>query len=496
MTQVTSYRQILRSSSIIGGASAINIIVGLLRMKAVAVLLGPAGVGLIGLLQNLMTTAGSIASLGFGMAGTRQIAAAHDDAVAAHAARRALVLGTAITAVLGAALFWLLRSIWARRVFGGDIDPATLGWLAAGVALSVVAGAQGALLNGKRRIGDIARINVYSAVLATLLGITAILVLGGLGLIAFVIAAPAAASVLGWWYVARLPAEAPGSPTLADLVGQLRVLLRVGVAFMVSGVAMLLGQLLVRTLVQGTLGAEALGQFQAAWLVSMTYIGFVLGAMATDYYPRLSAAVRDPAATNRMVNEQTEVALLLATPVFLGMLALAPWVLRLLYSSEFVAATPLLRWQILGDVLKLVSWPLSFVMLAGGAGRLYVASEILAVSVFVAATWLCLPRFGLEAAGVGFLCMYAVYFPVVYLIARRRTAFRWSPAVLKMALAAASAAAAVAIAASWKAIPGAGFGLLLSALFVVHGFRRLAHHFTASAAPAGLLARLVRWRDR
>ena len=47
MTQPNSYRQILRSSAIIGGASAINIVIGLVKMKAVALLLGPAGVGIV-----------------------------------------------------------------------------------------------------------------------------------------------------------------------------------------------------------------------------------------------------------------------------------------------------------------------------------------------------------------------------------------------------------------------------------------------------------------
>ena len=47
--------------------------------------------------------------------------------------------------------------------------------------------------------------------------------------------------------------------------------------------------------------------------------------MGTDYYPRLTATIHDPVATNRLVNEQTEVALLLAGPVLLAMLALAPW---------------------------------------------------------------------------------------------------------------------------------------------------------------------------
>lgn len=495
MTEASSHRQILRSSTIIGGASAINIVIGLLRMKVVALLLGPGGVGLIGLLQNLMTTAGSIASLGFGMAGTRQIAEAHDDATAAHAARRALVLGTAALAVLGAAGFWVLRSVWARRVFDGGIPASDLGWLAVGVALTVVAGAQGAVLNGKRRIGDIARVNVFSALVATILGISAITWLGHGGLIAFVVATPVAASGLGWWYVSRLPPETAPTPGFAALVPQLRTLARLGVAFMVSGVAMLLGQLLVRTLVQRTLGAEALGQFQAAWLLSMTYIGFVLGAMATDYYPRLTEAIHDPVATNRMVNEQAEVALLLAAPVFLGMLACAPWLLRVLYSAEFVPAASILRWQILGDVLKLVSWPLSFVMLAAGAGRLYVVAELLAVAVFVGVTWLALPRIGLEATGVAFLCMYAAYLPVVYAMARRRTGFRWTRDVARLAVATLAASAVVALVGGRSALPGAALGLAVALAFAAHGYRRLALH-VADGSPMGALARLFAGRRR
>ena len=74
MSESNSYRQILRSSSIIGGASAINIVIGLVKMKAVALLLGPAGVGLIGLLTNLVGLVSSVAGLGFGNVGTRQIA--------------------------------------------------------------------------------------------------------------------------------------------------------------------------------------------------------------------------------------------------------------------------------------------------------------------------------------------------------------------------------------------------------------------------------------
>ena len=180
----TSYRQILRSSSIVGGASVANILLGLLRAKAAAILLGPAGVGLIGLLQSLMATGSAMSSLGFGTVGTRQIAEAFgdDDPLAVAAARRALFWGTLGLALIGAAAFWLLRHVLAAKILGDSGFTEAVGWLAVGVALSVASGSQGALLNGLRRIGDIARIRILSALLSTALGIAALWLWGRKGL--------------------------------------------------------------------------------------------------------------------------------------------------------------------------------------------------------------------------------------------------------------------------------------------------------------------------
>ena len=203
-----------------------------------------------------------------------------------------------------------------------------------------------------------------------------------------------------------------------------------GAAFMISGLVTTGGFLVVRSLVQRELGAEELGYFQAAWAIGMTYLGFVLGAMGTDYYPRLSACIGDPAAACRLVNEQTEVALLLTAPPLIAVLALSPWVVRLLYTNEFGPAVDILRWQLLGDLLKVMSWPLGFVMLAAGAGRTFIFSESIALAVYVAGVALGLALVGVVATGIAFLAMYAVLLPIVYWLARRRIGFRWTPSIV------------------------------------------------------------------
>ena len=462
-----SSRQILRSTSIIGGASVINILVGLVRIKIVAILLGPAGVGLIGLFNNLIGTAANVAALGTGTVGTRQIAeaAGREDVNAVATARHALFWGTLVLAFAGSLIFWLLRGTLATHVLSDPELSDQVGWLALGVGLTVAGGSQGALLNGLRRIGDLARVSVYSAVLATVLGAASLLLWHEKGLTVYLLMMPVASFVVGHWYVAHLPAVKARRTPLHALIQQWASIAQLGMAFMLAGLALSAGQLVVRTLVQRELGTDALGHFEAAWVISMTYIGFVLRAMGTDYYPRLTAVIQDHAAVNRMVNEQTEVAFLLAGPVFLIVLGLAPWIIELLYSSKFSAATNVLRWQILGDILKVASWPLGFIILAAGDGRTFLIYETLGIVVFSLVVWLALPYIGLEATGVGFLIMYATYLPMVYWFARRRTGFRWTSNITKNLIALLMCGAFIGSIGSWNKYFGAILGLIISCIF-------------------------------
>jgi PST family polysaccharide transporter len=260
---------------------------------------------------------------------------------------------------------------------------------------------------------------------------------------------------------------------------------------MVAGLAGTIGQLAVRTLVQRELGAVSLGHFQAAWMISMTYIGFVLSAMGTDYYPRLTASIHDCAITNRIVNEQTEIALLLAAPVLLAMLGLAPMVIQVLYSSSFIDAVAILRWQILGDVLKVASWPLGYIMLAAGDGRAFVLAESVCMAVFVGLTWVGLPLFGIEATGIAFLSMYIIYLPAVHWLGRRRTGFRWSPEVRRQLAFLAAGAIAIAAAAHWSGVAGITAGLLGGSVASWYAMSRLAS-VTGAGGTLGKIAGLSR----
>ncbi len=498
MNDKSTYRTILRSSSIVGAAQLVNILSGILKMKVAAVVLGPAGVGLIGLYGNLIQTGAVVSGLGISSAGTRQIAAAAESGSAAlTTVRRALFWGAFVLSLIGAVVFWIFSAPIADLVLNNPARASDVSWLAVGVALMVAVGGQTALLTGMRRIGDFARMNTGAGILGTAFGISALWVWGEDALLAIVLGTPVATFLLGYLFVARLgrPEEPPSS--LSTLAKEWRAMLSLGIPFMMSGLVTILGHLVARSLVQNELGAEALGYFHASWTIGTIYLGFILGAMGADYYPRLTAAIRDHQTATRLVNEQTEVALLLCGPPLVAMLGFSPWLIPLLYSAEFGPAVEILRWQLLGDILKVMSWPLGFVILALGAGKTFVFTESVGVLTFVFGIWVALPIVGVVGAGMAFLGFYLLYLPLVYVITRRSIGFRWSRAVLMQAVVVVVSAFLVELAVRQSSLLGGVTGAVLALVLGFGALIRLADKVDASgklAFFANIGRKVKRWK--
>ena len=139
---MTSHRQIFRSSAIVGGASVINMVIGIVKVKVLAVLLGPAGIGLMGLYQNVMAMTSRLAGCGIDRSGVRQLAVSGDEAEILSLVRRALWLGSLMLGIAGMAILWLLRAPVAHWVFGDSAHASEVGWLGFGLLLTLMTGSQ------------------------------------------------------------------------------------------------------------------------------------------------------------------------------------------------------------------------------------------------------------------------------------------------------------------------------------------------------------------
>jgi enterobacterial common antigen flippase len=428
------FRGILRSSALIGASSLINVCLGALRMKAMALLLGPAGIGLLGAFTVLLELTRNIAQLGLNGSGVRQIAEAASSAEQRRLAVTARVLRLCFLAcaLAGAVALALCAPSVAALTFGSQAQAGSVALLSLALFFAVLATGQLSLLQGTRRIAEQAKVSVYSALAGTVAAVCIVYFVGERGIVASLVVASAMSLLWSWSYsrdvrtadVALLPGEARREAVQ---------LFRLGLAFLASGLFMLGAGYAVRTLVLRTLGLDAAGLYQAAWTLGGLYIGFILQALGTDFYPRLVGVVDDPKACNAMVNEQAQASLLLAAPGILATIVFAPIVLNVFYSAEFSGAVDLLRWMCVGMALRIITWPVGTIIVAKNRQLIFVAVEAAWAGFNVAATWWCLRAFGLEGAGIAFALSYVFHGLIVYPTAHKMTGFKWSADTLRLA---------------------------------------------------------------
>lgn len=426
-----SYRYILRSTSIIGFSSVLNVLIGLIRMKVAAVLLGPSGIGLIGLLQSLIATASTVAGFGLTNAGARRVAQAVSESEANLAkVRSALFWGTLVLALLGGFAVWVTKDILAEHVLNDSKYAFDMIWISIGVMLAVAAGSQVALIRGMQKIGDIARVTVYSSFFSTGAGIISLLVIGEDGLFIFVICAPLSSFVIGHWYVSKLPSFRE-SVIFSHVCQEFVSLIRLGVSFMIAGLSVVIGHLVVRYIIKSKLGDIDLGYFQSAWMISSTYVGFVLQAMGNEYFPRISAQINNLKVMNSMVNMQSQIALLISGPIFIFMYAAAHFIISVLYTQEFLGGVSVLHWFIVGDVIKIIGMPLRYVIMASCRGPIFIFTEFVPICFFVVVVAFGVEKFGLTSVGVGYLAMQCALLVVSYFYSKRAIRFQWDAEVIK-----------------------------------------------------------------
>ena len=405
----------------------------MVRTKLVAVLLGPSGIGLVGLYQSVTAMVGTLSGLGIASSGVRGVAEAYAAGNQEQIAITVCVLRRAcwVTGFLG----WLLTaafsyplSVWT---FGSSSRAGVLALLGMTLLLAAINGGQSALLQGTRRITDLAKISVLSTLSGTLISVGIYAWLGEQGIVPVLMVSALVNITFSWWYARKIEL-----PTIclswSAAYAHSKGLVSLGLAFMWSGFLTTAAALAMRGFIIRDFGIEANGIYQASWGISGLFAGFILGAMGTDFFPRLTGVADDNRQVNQLVNEQIEIGLLLALPGILATLAFAPWVMRLFYSAEFLAGAELLPWFILGVFGRVTSWPLGFLLLAKGASRWYAATETFFVALHLVLSILLLRTFGLIGIALAFAILYAAYNIGMVFVAAKLTGFRWSMGVIKL----------------------------------------------------------------
>lgn len=422
-----SFRNILKGTSIFGGVQVFNILISAIRLKFVAVILGPAGMGVAGLYNTASLTIQQFASLGLNLSVVKEIGHSKDDERHLSdvlSAIRPLIL---ISAVLGALICLLFPGLLSSITFGDYTHSPGFLMLAAAVFFSILGGSLMSVLQGLHAIRPLSKASLIGSIVGLIVGVPLYWIFGTDGIVPAMVVL--ALSTCSWYLISlRKALHVSASRWNREVhLPMLKRILTMGIILMSNDMMRNLVNYLINIYVRSHGGMEEVGFFQSCNTMTSQYSAVVFSAMAMDYLPRLSATSGDNKKMCEVVNRQMEVVGILIGPIACAVIFLAPWVIQILQSSKFLMAVPLLRLLALAVVVRALMYPLGYIVFAKDNRKLFFWMESIGANLLT----LCLTcggytLFGLNGLGYAAITDCSICLCVYILVNRHLYGYQFS----------------------------------------------------------------------
>ncbi|MDE6379356.1 MAG: oligosaccharide flippase family protein [Muribaculaceae bacterium] len=439
-----SFRSILKGTSVFGGVQVFNILVSAVRLKFVAVLLGPAGMGVAGLFNTSSLTIQQFASLGLNLSLVKEVGRAKEDngrlADILTAARPLMLL----SACLGALVCLLFPGILSSVTFGSSAFKSAFRLLSAAVFFSIAGSALMSVLQGLHAVRPLSKASVVGSVVGLAVGVPLYWLLGNSGIVPAMVVLSLSTCL---WYLLSLRRVLATQPAVFSREVHLPILKRIlamGVILMSNDLFRNLVNYIVYVFLRARGGTDEVGFFTSCSTMTSQYSAIVFTAMAMDYLPRLSAVAGDNRRMCDVVNRQIEVVGLLISPIVCAVVFLAPWVMEIFQTEAFMRAVPLLRLLAAAVTVRALMYPLGYIVFAKDNRSLFFWMESVGANLLtLALTCGGYLLFGLDGLGYAAIADCCICLCVYIAVNSRLYGYRLSSEASRIMLYAAIATGAM-----------------------------------------------------
>jgi O-antigen/teichoic acid export membrane protein len=431
--QQSSYRQIIKATSLFGGVQVFKIIITVIKSKVIAMLLGPSGMGIASLLTSTTGLIKTITSFGLGTSAVRDISEAREEDNKDKISKTVIVFRRLIwgTGLLGLLITAILAPYLSEITFGNRDYTTAFIWLSLSLLFQQLTSGQLVLLKGLRRLKKLSLANIVGSTAGLIVSIPLYYYFRLDGIVPAIILSGITIFIASKYYN-KDEKFTNQKVSKKETVVLGKGMLKMGFMLSITAIVSLGSAYVLRIYINSIGGLDEVGLYNAGFAIVTSYVGLIFTAMGTDYYPRLSGIASDNKKSATLINQQAEISVLIIAPILCIFFVFVNSIVVLLYSAKFTGINEMIHWAALGMYFKAVSWAISLILLAKGASKVFFWNELIASIYMLGLNVLGYLYMGLDGLGLSFLISYVLYLLQVTVLSRKLYDFKFTSSFKKV----------------------------------------------------------------
>ena len=239
-----SFIEIFKSTALFAFVQVFRSVIGMVKNKVIAVLLGAEGIGLIGIYDSIILFMQTLAGLGLKQSAVKDIAEVNDKFETFSRVISLVNKVILITAVLGGLINLLGYSIIGKLTLGEGQHFQVFALLSIVIMLNIINEGKLTVLKGMRRLRLLAYANMIGVVVAFVVSVPLYFYYGEKGILPVFVISSGIGLLVSSWFVRKIPYERVNL-SLKELIAESTPMIRMGgvlmlVAFLDTAVTLII----------------------------------------------------------------------------------------------------------------------------------------------------------------------------------------------------------------------------------------------------------------
>ncbi len=430
-----NYSGIFKSTFLFGFVQIVRLLVGVVKNKLVAILLGTEGMGIMGLFNNALQLIKTGAGLGISQSAVRDISEAKGSGDKEKASRTICVVRKVVlyTSFLGLLVTVVLSPLLSKWEFGNGVYTLSFVFLSISVFFDIFVDNQLAILKGMRLLGCLAKASIWGALFGLVTGVPLYILLGVKGIVPSFIITSFSIYLVTRSFVNKIDYKRTNI-SFQEVVREASPMVKMGSALMFTSLLSLIVAFVVAAYIRSLGGLSDVGFYNAGSVILGSYFGVIITALTTDYYPRIAAVNKDNEKLAQELNQQSMVSVLLICPLIVIFLLLLPLFVKILYTTDFLPIVDYMRIAVFGTLITTVSNQADMIIVAKYEIKIFTIVAVISRILQVVMSMLLYKYYGLIGMGIVEVLRAVVHFIIFTSLDYSKYRISFNGAFLRVAI--------------------------------------------------------------